>query len=537
MTDANQTVAGLFAGPVPDAGATARGDVPPSMLESQVWSDEQVAGAGIPVHDVPLVTIGGGMGSFALVHVLRIAGVAPSAIRVLTDLDAPYETYRTLCRNSQIPEFERIRSDSGSVMDNIWGFPGYAIRECFDTELRRRAGLTGLSKALAPVWQVLNEPIGVDYYTPMSGQVFASCDREMARLGWHSMLSKGTVRTVRKRRGGGYFSILTPPAGTSATPRVAWRSRFVHVSVGYPGLRFLPDLQEYRSRTGDVTTVVNAYEDHEHVYRHLVEHGGNVVVRGSGIVGIRILQRLIDDRDRHGARTQIWHVFRNYVAGDQGERFQRRKGRNGFAYQGFNYPKSGWGGQMFDQLMRHDDPQARAAIIRRGGGTNIPKRKYWEEQIRRGLREGWYRQFQGEVREVVPRDGGGTVTRIQSRDGAGLELEANFIIDATGLEADPREHRLLGDILTYGGAGMNGMGRLDVERTFEVRGTRSEPGRLYAIGAATLGGYLAPVDSFLGLQLANVAVCDDLAAQGFCRRIGPLRSISQWIKWARNQQP
>lgn len=536
MTDANQTVARLFAGPAASSD-DARGDLDDHLLSSAVWTDEMLASTGIPVYDVPLVTIGGGMGSFALVHILRIAGVASTSIRVLTDLDRPYETYRYLCRNSQIPEFERIRSDSGSVMDNVWGFPGYAIRECFDSEFRRRAGLTGLTKALAPVWQVLNEPIGVDYYTPMSGQVFKSVEREMARLDWQSMLSKGTVRTIRKRRGGGYFTILTPPPGTSPTPRVAWRSRFVHVSVGYPGLRFLPDLQEYRTRTGDVTTVVNAYEEHEHVYRHLIEHGGSVIVRGSGIVGIRILQRLIDDRDRHGAQTQIWHVFRNYVSSDQGERFQKRKGRNGFAYQGFNYPKSGWGGQMYDELQRSDDPQARAAIIRRGGGTNIPKRKYWEEQIQRGLRENWYRQFQGEVREVIPRPGGGTITRIESRDAANLELEANFIIDATGLEADPREHRLLNEILTHGGAGTNGMNRLDVERTFEIRGTRSETGRMYAIGAATLGGYVAPVDSFLGLQLANLAVVDDLAAQGFGHKIGPMRSISHWLKWARNQRP
>lgn len=519
------------------AAVSGRGDLDQAMLDTSVWHDALVGSSGIPVHDVPLVSIGGGMGSFALVHLLRIAGADPASIRVVTDIARPYETYRQLCRNSQIPEFERIRSDSGSVMDNVWGFPGYAIREAFDRDLRRRAGRQGLGPALAPVWNVLTEPILRDYYTPMSGQVFESVDREMVRLDWSSMLSMGTARVIRRRRGGGYFTVMTPPAGTSPTPRVAFRSRFVHVSVGYPGLRFLPDLQDYRSRSGDVTTVVNAYEPHEHVYQHLIDHGGTVIVRGSGIVGIRILQRLIDDRDRHGANTQIWHLFRNYVSAPQGPRFQRRRGRNGFAYQGFNYPKSGWGGQLFDELDRTDDPQGRAATIRRTGGTNIPHRAQWEEQIARGRREGWYRQFQGEVREVTPRHGGGTVTRVSSADGAELELAANFIIDATGLEADPREHRLLGDLLDHGGAGLNGMNRLDVERTFEVRGTRSDPGRLYATGAATLGGYVAPVDSFLGLQLANLAIVDELADQGFCRRIGPWRSTVQWIKWARNQAP
>jgi hypothetical protein len=96
---------------------------------------------------------------------------------------------------------------------------------------------------------------------------------------------------------------------------------------------------------------------------------------------------------------------------------------------------------------------------------------------------------------------------------------------------------VLSDLLDHGGAGLNGLGRLDVDRDAELVGTRSEPGRIYATGSTTLGGYLAPVDTFLGLQLAGLIVCDALAAQGFVKKIGPARSISQWIKWARNKQP
>ena len=71
----------------------------------------------------------------------------------------------------------------------------------------------------------------------------------------------------------------------------------------------------------------------------------------------------------------------------------------------------------------------------------------------------------------------------------------------------------------------------DVERTFEVRGTRSGPGRLYASGTATLGGYFPGVDTFLGLQIAAQEIADDLAAQGFCQALGPVRSVNQWWKW------
>ena len=32
-------------------------------------------------------------------------------------------------------------------------------------------------------------------------------------------------------------------------------------------------------------------------------------------------------------------------------------------------------------------------------------------------------------------------------------------------------------------------------------------------------------------------IADDLASVGFSRKIGPGRSISQWIRWARNRTP
>ena len=110
------------------------------------------------------------------------------------------------------------------------------------------------------------------------------------------------------------------------------------------------------------------------------------------------------------------------------------------------------------------------------------------------------------------------------------------MIDCTGLEADIREHRLLADLLDHGGMGRNPLGRVDVERSFEVRGTRSEPGRMYLSGSAANGGYFPGVDTFLGLQIAAQEIADDLHKLGFCSGLGPLRSTSQWWKWARGKR-
>ena len=87
---------------------------------------------------------------------------------------------------------------------------------------------------------------------------------------------------------------------------------------------------------------------------------------------------------------------------------------------------------------------------------------------------------------------------------------------------------MLADLLDHAGAGRNPVGRLDVERNFEVRGRAAATGKIYASGSATLGGYFPGVDTFLGLQIGAQEIADDLARQGFCGRSGPAASTTQW---------
>ncbi len=507
----------------PEQPTGAAGDLTDELLHADFWSDDLVARAGIPVVDVPLVSVGGGMGSFVLCDWLRIAGVPTSEIKVLSATETPWETYQYLASSSQVPEHERLRSDSVSCPDNIWGYPSYAFREAF--------GERSLSKIIAPLWNVFTEPIFTDYFTPRSGQVFKGVRREADRIGWWSMVEHGQVRMVRKRDRGGYFTILTPPSGTTPTKRVAYRSNWVQIAVGYPGLRYLPDLQEYRQRHRDYAHVVNAYEPHTHIYEELLLRPGTVVVRGSGIVASRILQRLIDDRDHHGAQTTINHLFRHYIREPHGPNiWMRRPGGNGWAYQGFNWPKGSWGGQLKFRLERSEG-EDRKHLLEIMGGTTTPKRKLWRHQLARGKREGWYREYIGEVTSVEPGPHDTVVTKINTSGGV-LELPASFIIDATGLEADIKQHRVLADLLEHSGAGRNPLGKLDVERNFEIRGARSGTSKMYAVGSSTLGGYYAVVDSFLGLSYSGLQIADDLANQGFCKRIGSWSSVRNWWLWS-----
>jgi hypothetical protein len=499
------------------------GDLTDDLISLDWWSDALVAAAGIPIVDVPFVSVGGGIGSFVTVDYLRIAGVPVESIRVLSNIDYPWQTYEYLTRVSQIPRPERIRSDSASRPDNIWGFPSYALEEAWR------------DKSIKALWQVFTEPMWADFYTPKAGMVFANLEREMKRIRYHQMLLKGQVRMIRRRQGGGYFTILTPPDGASRTKRIAYRSQYVHCAVGYPGLKYLPDLQAFRTQAQDFHHVVSAYEDHEHVYNQLRNRPGTVLIRGGGIVASRVLQRLMDDRAKYGLQTQIVHLFRTFISSSHGKNaWNRRKGGNGFAYQGFNYPKSVWGGQL-KAKMRRLEGNERAVAYDEMGGTNTPWRRSWQRQMNEGRAQGWYQVVAGTVEHMAVAQDGRIVSTVKTQNGV-FDIPADFVVDCTGLEADVSEHRVLNDLLEHGGAGRNPKGRLDVERSFELRGAASGTGAIYASGTSTLGGYFPGVDTFLGLQVAAQEIADDLARRGFGHRIGPRRSTSEWLKWARNTQ-
>src|ERR1700691_6506859 len=122
------------------------------LLKPDVWSDGMVAAAGIPIVDSQFITVGGGMGSFVTVDYLRIAGVGTDRMKILSDIDHPWQTYEYLTRVSQIPRPERIRSDSASRPDNLWGFPSYAATEAWQ---ERKWG---------EPWHVFTEPMWAELY-------------------------------------------------------------------------------------------------------------------------------------------------------------------------------------------------------------------------------------------------------------------------------------------------------------------------------------------------------------------------------------
>ncbi|MBD1851995.1 FHA domain-containing protein [Cyanobacteria bacterium FACHB-502] len=512
---------------------TTRNVFPPAdVFAADRVSISALHATGYPVEEIDYAALGGGMGSFVWVDTLRVSGVKPDRIAVLSIQKKPYGRYATLLNNCQIPRYKRIRSGSDSCPDNIWGFPGYALREAWRDTFSGRVGA-----ALGYLWQVFAEPVAADTYTPIADNVFKSMDREAERIGWDRMVRYGSIRSIRKTEDGRYaiaYSATRPPGAPDYRFLLA---KYVHLCTGYPAIKLLDDLQEYRERTGDTKSVVHGYEPHDHVFEQLERKGGTLVIRGFGIVGSQIMDRIAKAR-KVNPRIAVVHLSRSPRSGNKFER-AKRKVENHWEFQPFNWPKGTWGGDM-RSMLEAADPLRRRELLTAWGGTTTASRGPWRRTIKQGLQEGWYTIKFGQVDKVDRSPDGKVMTYIRSRDYDGIDkIEADFVIDCTGLISDPKEHPLLNDLITHYNLDLNPQKRLNVANDFEIQQMRNDRAKMYAAGVITLGGPYAPVDTFLGLQYAAHRSIESLArhrAPGV-HYIEGLNSIVQWLRWLGNQSP
>jgi hypothetical protein len=373
-------------------------------------------------------------------------------------------------------------------------------------------------------------------------------EREANRIGWTEMHHAGRIRAIRKTEEGRLIAIVS--AGDERGRRhFAVSGRFVQLAVGYPAIELLPDLAQYREtyeRQGqslakgrELTRVVAAYEPHDHVYDYLRQNGGTVLLRGRGIVASRVIQRLFEER-RNNKNIVMVHLHRSRIT--KGHRFglSRRVVDHQFEFQPFNWPKASWGGEYRDLLERASDDE-RKRLLEAWGGTTTASRPDWRRIVRDGTNEGWYRAEFGVVKEVKPAPDGSVSTVVDSRlaGGGTLDLQADFVIDCTGLVGSPERAPFLADLYGTYGLAHNPKGRLRVKNDFEIAELRHEMSRLYAAGALTLGGPHAGVDTFLALQYCAVTSVHSMLRQR-ARGLRPLNgaySFGQWRKWVKGVAP
>jgi hypothetical protein len=508
----------------------------------------------VRIDDKKYVAIGGGLGSFMWVNLLRLCGVTTDDILVLgkPQLDPtgkilpdaqqkPYWNYQQLCRNSQIPEYERLRSNSDSCPDNIWGCPGYALREAWD-----HLGKSDFQAALRCLWQVFAEPTFAETYTPKSGNTFASIDRESRRIGWSKMFRYGEVRALRQLDDG-HYAIAYSRSSSMGKEYGYLITKYVHIAVGYPAIRILPIVDCYRQKTQIPTNeplVVNAYENHEHVYNKIEkEKGGTVLVQGRGIVASRVIQKLYELNRKH--EVKIIHLVGSpQTAGSRFEKAQRPI-KHHQELQPFNWPKACWGGDLKQQL-ETATPQVREKLLEQWGGASTADRRDWQQIIEDGLNQNWYKIRFGKIEKLEQQANQLMVTCSGFAEGERIEkkeLKVNFLVDATGLISDLDANPFLKDLVTHYQLERNSQKRLSVNTQFEIPGLRTQTyyhsGRCYASGILTSGGTYAPVDSFLGLQYAALCAVDDLARQGApaVEKLNGWRSLKQWWRWVCYRTP
>lgn len=507
--------------------------VPDELLQPPLISEAALREAGVEVQTVDVAALGAGIGSFVFVDLLRVSGMSAADIAVLGVETNPMARWARLCANSQIPAHERIRSNSESTPDNVWGFPGYAVREGM------RAFKRGDFKTAGSCfWNIFGEPAISQTYTPRLADVVSSVGVEAERIGWQEMLRNGRIRHIRKSEEGRLVAIVSQ-SDARQRRHIAISAKAMHLSVGYPAVQLLPDLAEYREANADFERVVNAYEPHDHIYERLRQRGGVALLRGRGIVASRVLQRLWEER-KHNPNIQVIHLHRSRLA--EGHRFGRakRKVDEQYEFQPFNWPKSCWGGEHLE-LIENSVPEARKALLDELGGTSTANRSDWRQIVDEGVREGWYRSEFGTVDVVSPTEDGRVSTRIRSTLGGGGELSllADFVIDCTGLVAAAGRSPLLAEMLDRYDVPLNSLGRLAVSNDYEIPEMRHGESRMYAAGALTLGGPMAAVDSFLGLQftaMRSVDAMQDMGISGL-RRLNGVASFGQWWKWVRKVAP
>jgi pSer/pThr/pTyr-binding forkhead associated (FHA) protein len=524
----DQTVLGA---PVPRPAARA---FPPPIFDQEYVPVAALGETGLPVYSTLYAGLGGGWGNFILTQNLLVYGVDPSQIICLGIYPEPYGRYQRLARNSQIPLHERIRSNTDSRPDNLWGTPGYAGMEAWRSIFSGHFG-----HAANILWQIFGEPIHSQTYTPIIGDVFRAADREAKRIGWQNIWRFGRVRAIRKTDDGRYAIAYSQSDDRNQQVHAILLANYVQLATGYPALQFLPDLQEYRERTGDFEHVVNGYEFHDHIYEKLERDGGVVLLRGRGIVASRLIQRIYEARKKN-KNIAILHLLRTPITEGHKFRHTQRKAIHHVEIQAFNWPKGTWGGVQ-RQILEKADPETRLSLYTDWGGTTTAQRKDWIRIIDEGLKEGWYKVEFGDVIRVDRAPDGRIVSKITVKGlvGGETQLVADYIIDATGLDAKVNRNPLLQDMVDHYHLEVNKLGRLGVTNDMEVFGMRNGNGRFFAAGSMTLGGPLAGIDTFLGLQAAAQLTVEHLVkehAPGL-HRLGPLRSFHQWTRWVRGVAP
>ncbi len=405
-----------------------------AFLQKPLLSLDELRNSGFGLEEKMFVSLGGGIGSFCWVNSLRVHAVAPTKIAVIAQHHRPYQQFKSYCEHSGLTPQDRLRSDSGARPDNLWGFPGYAVSE-FLANLQAGKWLAAAKIA----GQIFAEPFGCDFYTPTAGRVYASIDREMARMGWASMLRQGTALFLRKLDDGRLAIFYQEPTNHICVII----ANFVHLALGHTLRR--PDY--LRALTTNMPTdmpiemaikmttnqVLSGYELEEDFFNTVAETGASVVVVGRGIVAARIIERLLP-KEPLLARHKIISLLRTPLTERPDSRNLQQAALGAWRLQPFNWPRSTFGGPLMETLQQAP-PNERRQLARAWSAATTSPRKAWLRDLKKAQAVNFYRSVYGQIARVEQENGRLTlvITPHSKDEGETLTLQADYLVDCSGL--------------------------------------------------------------------------------------------------------
>jgi pSer/pThr/pTyr-binding forkhead associated (FHA) protein len=507
---------GMFSLEVVDDGTTSvqEADAPPvKVFPEDVFATADVSVADLTVSgrridEIDLLSIGGGPASFALVDLLRVRGLAVDRVAVLTLAAHPLERLIGIAHALGLRDGDRLRAPSYATLDNIWGTPGYALREAWANlkELKSHEVLPPLIDSF--VGSTLMDPYG-----PRLGDLSAGVEREAARIGWAQMRVAGRALALRKTDDGRYavaYRVGADVAEGDARNRFLV-ARHVHVATGWPAVEYSPLMTKFRRQHRATQKAAAAREPHEAIFTALASRGGILAVIGSGFDAFVTLVRALRIRQRQ-RQLVIVHV---------GPEFEFRDD---------DWPEAA-----------HRLPPVHGPLP--GGGPSAPEREDVLALMEAGAADGWYRHLKGRVVDLGLSGDTVTVTVDQSGgERAPLSFAADHVIDCeeptpNGLDqpflkdlietyslptSEPSAHRAAGLVLT--------------ER-FAVAALENGGGRVHVSGLPGACEAFPAMDGFLGSRIAAEVIADDLAPSLGLPAFGMVRSATQWLRWTMGRAP
>lgn len=493
-----------------------------TFFRKQLLSLHELQAANMALEEKTYLSIGGGIGSFCWVNCLRVHGVAQTELAVIAQNYYPQTQFKHYCAHSGIGPQDRLRSDSGARPDNFWGFPGYAVDECWD-ELR--VGKFGA--ALQTAWQICTEPFATDFYTPTAKRVYTSIEREGDRIGWTAMVRLGSALFLRRLVDGRFAVFYEGP--TKAINVVV--ANIVHIALGHKIRR--PDYL----LNAPADRALSGYELSEDFFSTIEKTDSTILVVGRGIVAARVVEHFLTGASSAAKRTVI-SLFRQLLESSTDSRNIEQVTFSGWRLQPFNWPRATFGGALMEALQRAE-PTERRQWAKTWSASSTPPRKQWLRVLKEAHAAQTYQSVYGQIARIEPQDGRLIITiNPEANAGDRQTLVADYLIDCSGFDDRVAHHFIYADLITTYQIARTPVGALRVDKHFGIPDFASERSALFVTGAGAAGNHYGPVDSFLGHQYAAVKIIEKLETMpGLAlRHLDPVRSAYGWLQWVANRR-